>query len=284
MVRDTIKINENSSNSWFEISPERGGIVTSLGLGGQELLYFNKETFLDIYSNIRGGMPILFPICDRLKNNFYTIDDKPYSMKNHGFARNFAWSIKERNIEESSIILTLKSNNVSRKQYPFEFELTFKYLLLNGEFIIYQSYKNLSDKPMPFYSGFHPYFKTSMKQLSVYNDAKCFYDVQKKEVFSFKGELDLRGRNEALFLLDSKNRETRFPISSTESIQLTYGDEFKYVTFWSECNKEYLCVEPWMALPDSLNTKRDLQCLAKGETLNTFIKVRIINNEINPIK
>lgn len=278
------EVKEHKSTSWFQVCPERGGIVTSLALQGQELLYLNKETFYDKSSNVRGGIPILFPICDRLENNKYNFDNKIYTMKNHGFVRNLAWSLKELNEEESSITLTLNSNDETRKQYPFDFELNFKYVLLNGEFMIYQSYKNLSNHPMPFYSGFHPYFKTSIKKLPVYNDAKSFYDVQDYATYPFNGELDLADKNEALFLLDCNRRETRFPISSSNSLKLTYSNEFKYVTFWSEPTKEFLCVEPWMALPNSLNTKEDLQYLEPGETLNTFMKIQLFNDEMNSFK
>ena len=42
-------------------SPERGGIITSLKLGGKELLYLDEETFRNPEVNVKGGIPILFP-------------------------------------------------------------------------------------------------------------------------------------------------------------------------------------------------------------------------------
>jgi D-hexose-6-phosphate mutarotase len=56
------KIKNIDMNSWITICPERGGIVISFGVNGQELLYLNKETLYDRNKNIRGGIPILFPI------------------------------------------------------------------------------------------------------------------------------------------------------------------------------------------------------------------------------
>lgn len=38
---------------------------------------------------------------------------------------------------------------------------------------------------------------------------------------------------------------------------------------WTEEGKDFVCVEPWMAPPNALNTGRDLQKVAPGETLET---------------
>lgn len=269
------EIKEEKTNSWFEISPERGGIVTSIGLHGQEILYLNEETFYDKHSNVRGGIPILFPICDRLENNQYTIEDKIFQMNNHGFARNASWNVKSVDEESQFITLELWNNEETYKQYPFEFHLTFTFELCNGEFIIHQSYQNLSHKVMPFYSGFHPYFRIENKKVELATDASTYLDVNDNTVKPITNKIDLTDEREALILLDSNNPEIMFPINERKSLLLKYSNEFKYVTLWSEPEKEFLCIEPWMAKPNSLNTKKDIQRLGPKEVLHTFLTIAL---------
>ena len=49
--------------SRLRIVPERGGLITEWRCKGKEILYFDQERFLDKDKSVRGGIPILFPIC-----------------------------------------------------------------------------------------------------------------------------------------------------------------------------------------------------------------------------
>ena len=79
-------------DSLIRIVPERGGLVTEWRSEGKDLLYFDLERFLDKDKSIRGGIPILFPICGDLSED-YSIAGKKYLLKQHGFARDLPWSI-----------------------------------------------------------------------------------------------------------------------------------------------------------------------------------------------
>lgn len=269
------EVQEEKTNSWFKISPERGGIVTSIGLHGQEILYLNEETFYDETSNVRGGIPILFPICDRLENNQYQIDNEIFTMKNHGFARNMPWTVKSLDKTNKFITLELISNEDTYSQYPFHFHLIFTFEICEGEFIMHQSYKNISGKMMPFYAGFHPYFKVENKDIGLITDAKKYLDVNDNKVKEIDSNLDLTKTQEALILLDTKEPKIMFPINPKQSLVLKYSREFNYMTLWSEPEKEFLCVEPWMAKPNSLNTKEDIQYIKPGEILHTFLTISL---------
>ena len=50
-------------DSLIRIVPERGGLITEWRSEGKDLLYFDLERFLDEDKSVRGGIPILFPIC-----------------------------------------------------------------------------------------------------------------------------------------------------------------------------------------------------------------------------
>ena len=57
---------EDGRGDLLRIVPERGGLVTGWRSGGREILYFDAVRFADPKASVRGGIPILFPICGGL--------------------------------------------------------------------------------------------------------------------------------------------------------------------------------------------------------------------------
>jgi galactose mutarotase-like enzyme len=54
------------SGDRLRVVPERGGIVTEWLCNGREILYFDQTRYADPKQSIRGGVPVLFPICGNL--------------------------------------------------------------------------------------------------------------------------------------------------------------------------------------------------------------------------
>lgn len=71
------QLTEADTRSSVSICPERGAIAIQLALGGKELFYLDQATFIDPEANIRGGNPILFPICGQLTDGQYEWEAKP---------------------------------------------------------------------------------------------------------------------------------------------------------------------------------------------------------------
>lgn len=156
---ETIKLTDVNNESFFEVVPERGGIITRFSYKGNDILYLDRETLLDTEKNIRGGIPILFPICGYLADGRYRINNNEYKMRQHGIARLNRWEVLDRNIDKSaSITLKFSSNDETKKAYPFDFDVIYTYSLKDGTLSVLQDYINKSNVDMPFYAGFHPYF------------------------------------------------------------------------------------------------------------------------------
>ncbi|WP_336790555.1 aldose epimerase family protein [Paenibacillus sp. MMO-177] len=275
---DTFKIYElieESTSSRIRVCPERGGIVIGCQLNGLEVFYLDKATFEHPTANIRGGNPILFPICGQLENKTYTWNGKSYEMANHGVARTSAWEVAGTNTDgEASITIVLRSNEETKQSYPFDFEVSFTYALLNGELHIRQQYRNLTEgEAMPFYAGFHPYFNADSKKLPYETDATTYLDYNDMVEKPYTGELDLDGMVESVTLLGAKKREIAFPVSGGARVRMTYDDIFKYVQVWSVQDKPFVCVEPWMAMTGELNRQEELVMLESGETLNANLTI-----------
>ena len=66
-------LNEDTRDS-LKIVPERGGLITSWKCNGREILYFDLDRFLKEDQSVRGGIPILFPICGGLPQNYLRLE------------------------------------------------------------------------------------------------------------------------------------------------------------------------------------------------------------------
>ncbi|PLR94443.1 aldose epimerase family protein [Bacillus sp. T33-2] len=265
------------TNSWVKVAPERGGMVIGFGIQGEELLFLNKETFYDANANVRGGIPILFPISGQLENGEYEWDGKVYKMRNHGVARTNPWEVISSNVDgEASITLSLQSNAETKKAYPFDFEVRFTYVLKDNSLTIMQEYTNKSASAMPIYAGFHPYFRTASNNLEYKTDAKTYLDYNDMDVQDVSRGLDLSGKKESLVLLDAETPQIAFTLPELKKlVKLEYGEEFKYVYLWTEQGQDFVCVEPWMAMTDELNRKEELSFVSPGETLKTYLTISV---------
>ncbi|MUT66069.1 aldose epimerase [Paenibacillus sp. NEAU-GSW1] len=269
------ELSEPGTDSVVRICPDRGGIVIGCQLNGLELFYLDKATFEHPTANIRGGNPILFPICGQLENGAYEWEGVTYQMANHGVARTAVWDVVNTSTEsEASITISLRSNETTKQSYPFDFELIFTYALKDGKLHTRQQYRNLTaDKAMPFYAGFHPYFNVDNKKLSYETDTTRYLDYNDMAEKPFGDVFDLEGLVESVTLLDPKKPEIAFPVSGGAKVRLSYDKIFKYVQLWSVNGKPFICAEPWMAMTGELNRQEDLVMLDAGESLNAVLTI-----------
>jgi len=268
------ELSESSTSSSVRICPERGGIAISLVLHGKELFYLDEATFLDREANIRGGNPILFPICGQLTDAQYEWNGVIYPMKNHGVARIKPWEVAGSSTDgQASLTLILRSDAQTLASYPFEFELEFTYILKDGKLRLEQQYRNHSNSAMPVYAGFHPYFATTGKAVRYETDATSYLDYNDMETKPIEGAIDLAGKVESLTLLDAKSREIAFPLDDSTRVRMAYSDVFQYVVLWSVEGKPFICVEPWMAKTHELNRKEELPLIEPGATLEAWLEI-----------
>ena len=81
-----------------------------------------------------------------------------------------------------------------------------------------------------------------------------------------------RGALIDLHLLDHEALDTELRYSHegrAQGVRLAWEPPFSTLVLWSVAGKDYLCVEPWTAPGDALNTHAGLVELAPGETLRT---------------
>ncbi len=273
----TYILSDQTSLARLEIVPERGGIVTRWAIQGQEILYLDQERFQDPTLSVRGGIPILFPICGNLPNNQYTHNQKSYTLPQHGFAREMPWQVIDQNTDSgASLTLRLTSNSATKKVYPFDFEVDFIYQLQGDHLSITQRYTNLSSEKMPFSTGLHPYFWVKDKsQLSFDIPANILQDHKTLEIKPFNGTFDLsQPEIDAAFKQINRQSASFSDRQRNLTLNLEYSDLYGTLVFWTLQDKDYICLEPWTAPRNALNTGEGLIHLDPQQTIETVVTIR----------
>lgn len=214
--------------------------------------------------------PVLFPIVGALKNDSYEYNGKKYAMSRHGFARDFGFSILQKN--DSSITFELQHNEETLEKFPFHFSLKIEYKLIDNKLIIIYYINNNSNTEMPFSIGAHPAFDLP-NGLTNYT-----LDFDKEE------ELITHELNSNLFSGLTRNielNETQLPLDyslfekdalvfkaiqskkitllkNNEAILSVSYNDFSSLGIWTVQNAPFICIEPWIGFADNNNSTGNL--------------------------
>ncbi len=272
----TYILSDQAAASSLEVVPERGGIITRWQVQGRELLYLDAERFANPELTVRGGIPILFPICGNLPNNTYTSNGQTYQLKQHGFARDLPWQVTAQNTQDlASITLELHSNEQTQAVYPFEFGVEFTYQLHGNTLEIQQRFTNHSSEVMPFSVGLHPYFTVQDKtQLRFDIPASKLLDQRSQTVAPFNNQFDFEQDEIDVAFRDLARRESSVvdELANTE-LSLRYAPPYSMVVFWTVQGKDFYCLEPWTAGRNALNTGDRLIQLTPNDSFTTTVSL-----------
>lgn len=218
--------------------PERGGIITSIKLGGKEILYLDEETFKNVDTNVKGGIPILFPNAGPITEN----SEFP-NLEQHGFARKSKWS--KENIEDG-FKEVLSANEETKKMYLYDFQFSVSGKFEeDGSFTFNQEVENKEEnKELPISMGLHPYFKVSNSEKS---------NIK----FNFEGGKFIEDNIEtwanigkAVSIDNPKvkdpNAVMEVVIPSLGTLIIDVSVEYQKIWVWSVPGKDLVCVEPVM--------------------------------------
>lgn len=274
----TYRLTDSEAETELEVVPERGGMITRWRQRGKEILYLDEARFAQPELSVRGGIPILFPICGNLPQNTYNYQGKSYSLKQHGFARDLPWIVESQSTDLGACLtLVLDSNDSTRQVYPFDFRLRFTYQLQGNTLRLHQQVENRSAVSMPFSLGFHPYFQVFDKsQVTVQIPGQEYFDHKTGLIQRFSGTFDWNEPEIDWAFLDvSRHSAAICDRNQSWEIALNYSHPFSTVVFWTIQGKDYICLEPWTAPRNALNTGESLTVLAPGQVSETVFDLRV---------
>ena len=261
------------------VVPERGAIVTSVKLRGEELLYLEEATLADPAKSVRGGIPVLFPIAGKLPEGGYLIAGRRYELPQHGFARNRAWTVKDAS--PSSLSMELASDDATRKVFPFEFEAKLTVAIQGGEkpqARIALAVRNTGTAPLPFHAGFHPYFLVpdrAKKDARVETVATRAFDNRTGKSGPL-ATIDFTAPEVDLHLEDHDEPKTTLSRGEGRApIRLNWSANARRMVLWTLAGKDFICVEPWTA-PGGALAAGTLPLLAPGATAELALRISVL--------
>ncbi len=229
-------------NNYIKFCPERGGVITNWVSDGKEILYFDEKRFIDKTKSIRGGIPILFPICGNLITTNSLFGINYLQLSQHGFARDLPWKYS---FNEKSLCLFLNESKKTKKYYPFDFELrievTLKINCLEFEITI----KNKTEIPMPVNFGLHPYFIVSdLENLEFFNIPLNCQNQEKNTISNTFDELNNIHLGIDLLMYTSGRSAFRDKILKRQ-VTVNHPYPFDLGVIWSDPPRRMICLEPW---------------------------------------
>jgi len=237
--------------NYIKFCPKRGGLITNWVSEGKEILYFDEKRFIDKTKSIRGGIPILFPICGNLDipNSLFGKNYMP--LMQHGFARDLQWK-HCLNEKKNSLCLILQDNEKTKILYPFNFELKIEVSLKINCLKFMINIKNKTNIEMPVNFGLHPYFNISdFKNLNFIDNPLSCHD--QKNNFLRNTFDELKNINNGIDLLMYTSGRTSFRDNFFKrQITLMHPSPFDLGVIWSDPPRKMVCLEPWTSPRNSL--------------------------------
>ncbi|HNQ78394.1 MAG TPA: aldose 1-epimerase family protein [Acidobacteriota bacterium] len=250
---------------------ERGAELVSLAdtTTGKEALWSGDPLYWARRS------PILFPIVGRLKRDEYAVCGKPYTMNQHGFARDSVFNIIEKHSDKA--VFLLKSTGETLSKYPFHFSLAVTYELKDGSLLAGAAIKNEGDGPMPFSIGFHPGFKCPFEDGDKLGDYALFFEspeecerlvlesglVAGNEFLSLSGGVIALSEElferDALILKGLKSQKVTLGRidESGRKIEVAFPG-IPYLGIWKKKDAPFVCIEPWHGVHDRKEAGGDI--------------------------
>ena len=222
--------------------------------------------------------PVLFPIIGSLKNDTYYFENKAYQLSRHGFAREMEFEVTNQNA--SAITFTLIRSNATLEKYPFQFKFDIIYSIKDKQLQVTYRVVNKGDisQKLYFSVGGHPAFKLPVLPATSYTD--YWLEFNKKEnagrwPISDEGLI----KEQPIPLMTDTNRlplakdlfytdAIVFKKLNSTSVKLVSGQSgeifdfdftgFPYLGIWAAKGADFVCIEPWCGIADSVNSNQQL--------------------------
>jgi len=232
--------------------------------------------------------PVLFPIVGGLKNDTYQYKGKNYQLNRHGFARDMEFEVAQQ--DEDGIIFTLNSNEETFAKYPFRFIFSIQYKLDSNRLSVTYAVRNIGEEEMLFSVGGHPAFKVPLVDETTFEDYFLefnYFENASRWPLSKDGLIentpipvmehtDKLPLKKSLFYEDAlvfKHLVSKsiYILSSKTSHGLKVNFHgFPYLGVWNAKDADFVCIEPWCGVADSVNAsgnfeeKEGINILAPG--------------------
>lgn len=250
-----------------------------------------------------GQAPVCFPIVGVLPNGRAKAFGKDCFMKRHGVARINPFEVCEQH--KNSITFIQKSSEITKAQFPFDYELRIKYTIaddtVTNEYII----TNTGSDKLPFVIGGHPAFNCPLCSGESFEDYKVIFDgnidtpclrpdhetglvdVGRTYDVMHGGNIlemrhDLFEENDALIFYNCKAKAATLIGEKGRGVKIEFQD-MNNLLIWSAVGEApFVALEPWTGISNCsdeneiFENKRGMTILEPDETVSFKFKITMI--------
>ena len=275
----------------IQVSPH-GAELCSIVANGKEYLWQADPAFWKRHS------PVLFPIVGSVWENEYRNEGIPYTLTQHGFARDMEFTLISE--KEDEVRYRLVSNEETLHKYPFPFCLEIGYRIQGKKIEVMWEVKNTGDKEMYFQIGAHPAFY--WPEFDANNSERGFFRFDKENglkyiLISEKGCADPSTEyslelTDGLLPLDTHTFDKDALILENEQVRKVtlYNKEKQaylslhfnapVVGLWSPPakNAPFVCIEPWYGRCDRAHYTGGCSTYNRKRYSKEDIQLKLMNN------
>lgn len=222
--------------------------------------------------------PNLFPVIGCLKDDAFLYKGQEYSCPKHGFIR------KNKNVtllESTSTSLTfgLKYDEEYLRIYPFKFEFIISFILEGNKLLAKHKIINHGGDEMLFSLGGHPGFICPIHEGENYDD--YYLEFNKPEtaqswrvlkngligketipVFDEPTKIKLHPHifdDDALVFKNLNSSKVSLKSRKSKHVISMDFEGFSHLGIWAKPNANFVCIEPWIGIADSVDTDRNFE-------------------------
>ena len=219
--------------------------------------------------------PILFPIVGALKKDTYYYKNVPYQLPRHGFARERVFLQDQVSPGEAVFILTQDADTLA--VYPFAFSLSLRYSLKDNRLSCTYQVNNTGYDELLFSIGGHPAFAVPLLPRTLYSDYYLQFN-NTEQLYRWKLQDGLIAdhaeplptSNGRLTLQHQLFYEDAIVLKNMPANSITLGctshkhgihfnfENFPYFGIWAAKDANFVCLEPWCGIADSINSNQQL--------------------------
>ncbi len=221
----------------------------------------------------------IFPYVARLTEGKYTFKDTTYEMPIHGFAPASNFMVDSQDADR--IVMSIESNEETKKMYPFDFIFRVDFSLDGNRLIVKYIVDNKGSSAMYFGLGGHPGFNVPMDEGLEFSDYRLdFIDAKNPTFIVFtddcfvtdeRREFPLEEKryyrlhhdmfdNDAIVLTDTSHKVKLSSDKGSHSVEMHFPDQDVFGFWhWPKTDAPYICLEPWSSLPSRKDIIEDLE-------------------------
>lgn len=264
----------NNDDLTVEIN-EKGAQPHSICYQGREYLWQGDP------ASWKRQAPVLFPFVGRLKNDEYQYHGQTYHQTQHGFARDEMFQVMKQTA--NAVVLKLQDNEQTLQAYPFHFDLTIHYQLVNGALkVSYVVHNRSQDETMIYSIGAHPGFNVPLIRQQSFTDQEVrvqpattysriklvapgpFNDLHHPQTIDLSQPLKLTHQmfDEDAVIIETHQKPVVVSVSDLDNrhgIKVQTVDN-KFIGIWSPypAKANLVCIEPWWGIADGIDSDGQL--------------------------